>query len=249
MGVTAVNQRHRIRAQIRGFQDLAAAALHRFVFKILAHPEKEHYAHRLRVFPDGKSAQGSNAHKEVFVKNMAFRQIFPGSDQYFQSKQQIGSNAGQQAQPDAEYPRLQQIQRQTQGKQHPTQHKRTALLPVIMVVFMVMVMVVFVVMVMVVFVVMAMPAAAGIFVGMRRLSGDPHLRFNAAYDLLQLRQQTVGVFGGDPQLLCGEGDSSLHLGQRVDLSFHFCRTVGAAQILQGIAFGNHIRPSLIQFYI
>jgi hypothetical protein len=100
-----------------------------------------------------------------------------------------------------------------------------------------------------VFMGVTMVAAAGISVGRCPLRGDPHLGFHIAYDLLQPGQQTVGIFGSDPQLLCGEGNGSFHLGQSVDLRFHFGGTVGAAEILQGIALGNQIRPSLTRFYI
>ncbi len=46
------------------------------MFKVFPDPIKEHDAHGFRVFLDGKGAQGGDAHQEIFVKYLAFGDVF-----------------------------------------------------------------------------------------------------------------------------------------------------------------------------
>ena len=60
----------------------------------------------------------------------------------------------------------------------------------------------------------------------------------------QLRNQRIGIFRRQPQLLCGKGDDSfLHILMIVEFLLNLGRTVGAVQIFNQIYFSGHRFPS------
>ena len=106
---------HHLGPQVHCFHNLAAAALHRLVFKELSHPVEQHHAHRLRVFSNEEGADGGNGHQKVFIKNMPPHQIFCRSGHNLPAQHHIGQQAHQQGAPS-----------QAGLSQHQPQYKQSA---------------------------------------------------------------------------------------------------------------------------
>ena len=163
------------------------------------------------------------------------------------------------------------VQHQTHHKQNRTDQDRlqvfrfftAVLVAVVMAVLVGMLMVVvvmmfvFVVMIMMVFMLMVVTAAAVVMmlvlarvavVGVSAVSGiELHVRLHLLCNLLELGEQGIGVFSGDPKLHRGVGKHRLlHLRERVKRRFHLRRAVGAVQILYQIYFLHHGNASLIK---
>jgi len=69
---------------------------------------------------------------------------------------------------------------------------------------------------------------------------DLHMVFHRPGDLQQLRNQGIGIFCGDTQLLGGEGNHSLlHIRMGIEFGFDFGGAVGTVQIFYEIHFPDH----------
>ena len=65
-----------VRPHIDGSSHLLPAAVYSPFFKCFPNTAKEHDGHGFRVVTDGKSPDGSHGHEEVFIKGLAFHDIF-----------------------------------------------------------------------------------------------------------------------------------------------------------------------------
>jgi hypothetical protein len=130
------------------------------------------------------------------------------------------------------------LQRKGSGEEAGTQQKPRqfpffAMFMVVMVVMMVMIVTAFAVVMMAVFVMLVF-----------MFLGDGDFRLHRPGKGLQLRDQGIRIFGGQPQLPGSEGDDRLlHLGMGVKFSFDLGGAVGAIQILKGVCLFRHENTS------
>ena len=236
-------QDHGIWAQISGFQDLPAAALYCFFLEILTQTVEQHNAYGLRVLTNGKSAQSGDAHKEIFVKHLTPQKMLARSDQNLQTQNQISGNiSGKTCQ------RMPKLQQKTGNKQRRANKKlleRTALVAVIMCMFVSMRMGLFVFLSAAA--ILKMPVIVSMGMAMLRFCNGAAW-FNAIGDLLHLGKQSVRIFRGDVQLPGGKHQVGVfHLRQGSNCPFYFSCAIGTVDILKCITF-FHGEPSLIFKY-
>ena len=90
--------------------------------------------------------------------------------------------------------------------------------------------------------VMTTTAAFVMLMGMMAMGTgtNGHLMLYGAGDLRQLGDQCIGIGGGEPQLLGGEGDgSAFHLRMGVEFGFDLGGAVGAVQVFDQVYFVRH----------
>ena len=127
-GVIAMQALHSFGPQVCGCHDLTAAAGDSLFLKKRADPVKQHHTYRLGKFPNSKSAQRGNAHKKVFIKHMAPKQVSACGKQHLPTQRQISADVGCKAerQPEA-------VQRKPGYKQKSADEQRKQRLPMGMV--------------------------------------------------------------------------------------------------------------------
>ena len=62
------------------------------VLEKFTHLVKEHHRHRRRVFPNQERTDGGQAHQEVFVKHMAFYNVFHSAQHHIIAQHHICGN-------------------------------------------------------------------------------------------------------------------------------------------------------------
>ena len=90
--------------------------------------------------------------------------------------------------------------------------------------------------------VMTTAAAFVMLMGMMAMGTgtNGHLMLYGAGDLRQLGDQCIGIGGGEPQLLGGEGDgSAFYLWMGVEFGFDLGGAVGAVQVFDQVYFMRH----------
>lgn len=185
------------------------------------------------------------AHQKVFIKDVPFQKILPGGDQYLRTQQQPGGKVCQNADGQAKQHCAHPVQCQPQYKQNCPCHQRTKAL--LTVVGMCMAMAVFVV-VMMVMVFVFMPVTVAVMAAAFRMdmpgtAADHRIRLHRADDLLEFRKKPFRILRREAQLPGGKNDRCLlYLRKSGNLSFHFCRTVGAAQIVNIISALFYSQP-------
>ena len=85
-----------IRADIHEIRNGLSGAGHRQILEKFAHLIKEHHRHRLWVFSNKECADGGKTHKKVFVKHMAFDDVFYRAQHHIVAQNHIRCNVNPQ---------------------------------------------------------------------------------------------------------------------------------------------------------